>query len=64
MGTQEEDQEGTNADRRKQEGPEGSNTLSRPDRQDMSRPSITDAAPPHIVEEDDERTDGMHDERV
>jgi len=51
MGTQEEDQEGTSTDRRNQEGPEGSNAPSRPDRQDMSRPFITDTAPPHIVEE-------------
>ena len=51
MGTQEEDQEGTSADRKNQEGPEGSNTSSRPDRQDMSHPSVTDMAPPHIVEE-------------
>ena len=29
--------------------PEGSNAPSRPERQDMNRPSITDTAPPHIV---------------
>ena len=51
MGTQKEDQEGTSAERRDQERPEGSNTPSRLKRQDMSRPSITDAAPPHIVVE-------------
>ena len=51
MGTQEEVQEGTNADQRNQEGPEGSNAPSRPDRQDMNCPSITDTAPPHIIEE-------------
>ena len=51
MGTQEEDQEGTNADQRNQEGSKGSNASSRPDRQDMSRPSVTDTAQPHIVEE-------------
>ena len=51
MGAQEEDQEGTNADRRNQEGPEGSNAPSRSSRQDMSCPSITDTAPPHIVKE-------------
>ena len=51
MGTQEEDQEGTNINRRNQEGPKGSNAPSRPDRQDISRPSITDTTPPHIVEE-------------
>ena len=47
-GTQQEDQEGTNAERRDQEGPEGSNAPSRPEQQDMNRPSITDMAPPHI----------------
>ena len=51
MGTQEEDQEGTSADRRNQEGSKGSNALSRSARQDMSRPSIINTAPPHIVEE-------------
>ena len=35
MGTQEEDQEGTNADRRNQEGPEGSNAPSRSDRKSV-----------------------------
>ena len=49
MGTQEENQESTSVERRDQEGPEGSNALSRPERQHMSRPSITDMAPPHIV---------------
>ncbi|XP_050280391.1 uncharacterized protein LOC126721395 [Quercus robur] len=49
--TQQEDQEGTSAKRRDQEGPEGSITPSRPKRQDMSRPSVTDMAPPHIVME-------------
>ena len=51
MGAQEEDQEGTSADRRNQEGPKGSNAPSRPDRQDMSHPSVTDTTPPHIVKE-------------
>ena len=51
MGIQEEDQEGTSANQRNQERPEGSNALSRLDRQDMSRPSITDTAPPYLVEE-------------
>ena len=51
MGIQEEDQEGTSANQRNQEQPEGSNALSRLDRQDMSRPSITDTAPPYLVEE-------------
>ena len=34
-----------------QEGSEGSNALSRLERQDTSRPSIIDTAPPHIVAE-------------
>ena len=46
-----EDQEGTSVERRDLEGPDGSNALSRPERQDMSRPSITDMAPFHIVVE-------------
>ena len=50
-GTQQEDQEGTNAERRNQEGPEGSNAPSRPERQDINRPSVTDMAPPHIIVE-------------
>ena len=49
--TQQEDQEGTSAERKDQEGPEGSNAPSRPEQQDMSRPSVTDMAPPHIVAE-------------
>ena len=49
--TQEKDQEGTSADKRYQEGPEGSNASSRPERPDVSRPSITNMAPPHIVAE-------------
>ena len=49
LNTQKEDQEGTNVERRNQEEPEGSNALSRPERQDTSRPSITDTIPPHIV---------------
>ena len=47
--TLEEDQEGTSVDRRDQEGLVGSNAFSRPERQDMSRPSVTNTAPPHIV---------------
>ena len=46
--TQEEDQEGTSVERRNQ-GPEGSNAPSRPERQDTSRPSVIDMVPPHIV---------------
>ena len=49
MGTQEEDQEGTSAERRDREGLEGSNTPSRLERQDMSCPSTTDTASPYIV---------------
>ena len=51
MDTQEEDQKGTSAERRNQEESEGSNAPSRPERQDTSRPSITDTVPPHIVTE-------------
>ena len=50
-GIQQEDQEGTSVERRDQEGLEGSNAPSRPERQDMSRLSITDMVPPHIVME-------------
>ena len=49
IGTQKEDQEGTSAERRDREGPEGSNTPSRLERQDMSCPSTTDTASPYIV---------------
>ena len=49
--TQEEDQEGTSADKRYQEGPKGSNAPSRPEQLDVSRPSTADIAPPHIVVE-------------
>ena len=50
-GTQQEDQKGISAERRDQERPEGSNATSRPKQQDMSHPSITDMASPHIVAE-------------
>ena len=49
--TQEEDQEGTSADKGYQEGPEGSNAPSRPEQPDMSRSSTVDMAPPYIVVE-------------
>jgi len=49
IGTQEEDQEGTNTEKRDQEGPEGNITPSRLERQDMSYPFIIDTAPFHIV---------------
>ena len=51
LNTQEEDQEGTNAERRNQERPKGSNAPSRQERLDTSRSSVTDTAPPHIVAE-------------
>ena len=51
MDTQEEDQEGTSVKRRNQEGLEGSNALSRPERQDTSRLSVIDTVPPQIVVE-------------
>ena len=51
MDTQKEDQEGTSVERRNQEEPEGSNVSSRPERQDTSRPFVTDTVPPHIVAE-------------
>ena len=51
MDTQEEDQEGTSIERRNQEGPEGSNVPSRLERQDTSRPSVTDTVSPYIVAE-------------
>ena len=51
MDTQEEDQEGTSVKRRNQEGPEGSNALSRLEQQDTSCPSVIDTVPPHIVVE-------------
>ena len=51
MDTQEEDQEGTSAERKNLEGSEGSNAPNRPERQDTSCPSITDTVPPHIVTE-------------
>ena len=49
LNTQEEDQEGTSAERKNQEGPEGSNALCRLEQQDTSCPSFIDIAPSHIV---------------
>jgi len=46
-----EEQKGTNAERRDQEGSEGSHALSRQKRQDTSHPSITNMAPQHMVTE-------------
>ena len=51
IGTQEEDQEGTSVERRDREGLEGNNAPSRSERPNMSRPSITNMAPPYIVAE-------------
>ena len=49
LNTQEEDQEGTSAERRNQERLEGNNAPSRQERLDTSRSSVTDTTPPHIV---------------
>ena len=48
LNTQEEDQEGTSAKRMDQEG---SNTPGRQERQNTSRPSTADTAPPYMVAE-------------
>ena len=48
---QEEDQEGTSAERRNQEGTEGRHAPSRQERQDTSRPIRMDTVPPQIVAE-------------
>ena len=45
------DQEGTSVDRRNQEGPQASNALSRPERQNVSLPSLAHTAPPPIIAE-------------
>ena len=45
------DQEGTNADRRNQEGPQASNAPSKSERQNVSLPSLADTAPPPIIAE-------------
>ena len=45
------DQEGTNVERRNQEGPQASNTPSKPERQNMSLSSLVDTAPPTIIAE-------------
>ena len=49
--TQEENQEGTSANKRYQKGPKGSNAPNRPERLDVSYPSTADMAPPYIVTE-------------
>ena len=51
LNTQEEDQDGTNAEKRDQEGSEGSNTPSRQEQQDTSLPFVADTAPPYMVAE-------------
>ncbi|XP_050242528.1 uncharacterized protein LOC126691547 [Quercus robur] len=48
---QEQNQEGNSAERREQEKPEGSNAPSRPERRNVSLPSLMDFAPPPIVAE-------------
>ena len=50
-GIQEEDQEGTSVEQRDQEGPEGSNAPSRPERQNVSILSLTNMTPPPVVAE-------------
>ena len=48
---QEQNQEGNSAERREQERPEGSNAPSRPERQNVSLPSLMDFSPPPIIAE-------------
>ena len=45
------DQEGTSANRRNQEGSQASNAPSKPERQNVSLPSLADTAPPPIIAE-------------
>ena len=45
------DQEGTSANRRNQEGPQASNTPSKPERQNVSLPSFADTTLPPIITE-------------
>ena len=51
LNTQGEDHEGTSAERRDQEGPEGSNTPSSLEQLNTSRSFAVDAVPPHMVAE-------------
>ena len=44
----EEDLGDSSAERRDREGPEGSNALSRLERQNVSIPPLVDATPPHV----------------
>ena len=46
-----EEQKGTSAERRDQEGLEGNNAPSRQEHQDTSHPSVTDTTPPYMVVE-------------
>ena len=46
-----EEQEGISVERRDREGIEGSNSLSRQERQDTSCPFVTETTPPHMVAE-------------
>ena len=48
-GIQEKDQEGTSVERQDREGPEDSNAPSKPERQNVSIPSLTNMTPPPIV---------------
>ena len=50
-GNQGADQKGTSADRRNQEGPQANNAPSKPERQNVSLPSLADTAPPPIIAE-------------
>ena len=43
-----EDLGDSSAERRDREGPEGSNALSRLERQNVSIPPLVDATPPHV----------------
>ena len=49
MRNQKENQEGASADRRNQERLEGSNAPSRSERQNLSLPTLMDAAPPIVA---------------
>ena len=49
-GNQEENQKGASVDRRNQKRPEGSNAPSRSKRQNLSLPTLMDAAPPIVAE--------------
>ena len=48
---QEQNQEGNSAERREQERPKGNNAPSRPERQNVSLPSLMDFTPPPIIVE-------------